>query len=175
MERKAWLKKIHDKGGLPPFLAMQYSLTVSDANLLISRLEQQDILFPQTEMSIMDLQGNKQLDPSEYPYAHLALQLATVRSRKNRLLKPTNGDDDLFRAWANAAVKAFTDDLVVQMLGAHGTKQDKPAVNQSRGYAVRASGHGGGLRRGAGETSGTATTSSVGTMAAIRRTGKMRG
>lgn len=115
-ERRAWLRDLRDNDERPSFLAEQYSLSTMDALGLVSRLEQGDCLFPRMEVGFMDLMVNKALEPKNYPFAHLALQLATVRLRGNRLLKPANRDDDLFRAWANAAVKAFSDELVIDML-----------------------------------------------------------
>lgn len=115
-ERRAWLRDLRDNDERPSFIAEQYSLGTGDALNLVSRLEQGDCLFPRMEVGLMELMVNKGLEPKNYPYAHLALQLATVRLRGNRLLKPANRDDDLFRAWANAAVKAFSDELIVDML-----------------------------------------------------------
>lgn len=115
-ERRSWLRDLRDNDERPSFIAEQYSLGTGDALSLVSRLEQGDCLFPRMEVGLMELMVNKGLEPKNYPYAHLALQLATVRLRGNRLLKPANRDDDLFRAWANAAVKAFSDELIVDML-----------------------------------------------------------
>lgn len=115
-ERRRWLKELRDKDQRPAFMADQYSLTMADATMLVSRMEQGDCLFPALEVGVMELLVNRALDPALYPYAQLALQISTVRARGARLLKPIGGDDDLFRAWANAAVKALTDEMVVDLL-----------------------------------------------------------
>ena len=138
--------------------------------MLVSRLEQGDCLFPAMEVDMMELMVNKSLDPTDYPYAHLGLQMATIRARGNRLLKPVNRDDDLFRAWANAAVKAFRDDLVIYML-----KQENRAVVSKGRTNVNA--HvslgmvGKGLRQGANMQGGTHSNSGVAGFPVIVRKG----
>jgi hypothetical protein len=139
--------------------------------MLVSRLEQGDCLFPAMEIDMMELMVNKSLDPWEYPFAHLGLQMATVRARGNRLLKPVNRDDDLFRAWANAAVKAFRDDLVIDML-----KQEGRAKVGVRGHtnvtAHVSLGMGGkGLRQVTSMQSGTHSNSGVSGFPIIVRKG----
>ena len=114
--RRSWLHGLAKRNERPAFLADQYSLNMADALMLISRMEQGDCLFPAMEVPFMDLMVNPQLDATKSPFTHLALQTATVRARGNRLIKPANRDDDLFRAWTNAAVPAFTDELVIDLL-----------------------------------------------------------
>lgn len=114
--RRSWLYRLAREDKRPAFIADQYSLNMADALMLISRMEQGDCLFPAMEVPFMDLMVNQQLDATKYPFTHLATQMATVRARGSRLLKPANRDDDLFRAWCNAAVPAFTDDLVTDLL-----------------------------------------------------------
>jgi hypothetical protein len=130
-ERRTWLRDLRDSDERPRFLAEQYSLSAVDALGLVSRLEQGDCLFPRMEVGLMELMVNKSLEPKNYPFTHLALQLATVRLRGNRLLKPTNRDDDLFRAWANAAVKAFSDELIIDMLLQRSSLSTEPAAQAS--------------------------------------------
>jgi len=120
--RRSWLRKLTKMNKRPAFIADKYSLNMADATMLVSRLEQGDCLFPSMEVGFMDLMVNRHLDASAYPFTHLALQMATVRATGNRLLKPLNRDDDLFRAWANAAVPALKDELVMDLL-----KQDHRA------------------------------------------------
>ena len=170
-ERRAWQRDLSNLKTHPAFIADQYSLNVADASMLVSRLEQGDCLFPAMEVDMMELMVNKSLDPTDYPYAHLALQMATIRARGNRLLKPVNRDDDLFRAWANAAVKAFRDDLVIDML-----KQENRAVVSKGRTKVNA--HvslgmvGKGLRQGANMQGGTHSNSGVAGFPVIVRKGK---
>lgn len=146
-ERRRWLKELRDKKQRPAFMADQYSLTMADATLLTSRMEQGDCLFPALEVSIMELLVNRSLDPVIYPYAQLALQLSTVRARGARLLKPVGADDDLFRAWANAAIKAFTDETVIDLLSQETRGQPvQQQITKRSGYVAMAS-SGKGLRR----------------------------
>ncbi len=144
LERNAWLRDLQHKKSLPSFVADNYSLNMADALMLVSRLEQGDCLFPAMEKGMMELMVNTRLDPTDYPFSYLALQMATVRAKGSRLLKPINGDDDLFRAWANAAVKAFSDQLVIDLL-----KQEGRASHRAKtvsGYVSMAMA-GKGLRR----------------------------
>jgi intein/homing endonuclease len=147
-ERRRWLKELRDKNQRPAFVADQYSLTMTDAMMLVSRMEQGDCLFPALEVSIMELLVNRSIDPVAYPYAQLALQISTVRARGARLLKPVGGDDDLFRAWANAAIKALTDEMVVDLLSQETRGQPMQQKNNLKrsGYVSMAS-SGKGLRR----------------------------
>jgi hypothetical protein len=111
-------------------------------------MEQGDCLFPALEVGIMELLVNRSLDPVSYPYSQLALQLSTVRARGARLLKPIGGDDDLFRAWANAAIKAFTDETVVDLLSQETRGQPmQQQSNAKRGSYVSMGSAGKGLRR----------------------------
>ncbi len=159
-ERRRWLKELRDKNQRPAFMADQYSLTMADATMLVSRMEQGDCLFPPLEVSIMELLVNRSIDPVAYPYAQLALQISTVRARGARLLKPVGGDDDLFRAWANAAIKALTDEMVVDLLSQETRGQPMQQKNNSKrsGYVSMASG-GKGLRRTETLQSGTLSNS----------------
>jgi hypothetical protein len=138
--RRSWLRGLVKQNQRPAFIADHYSLTMADARMLIARMEQGDCLFPAMEVPFMDLMVNQQLDATLYPYTHLALQAATVRARGSRLLKPTNRDDDIFRAWTNAAVPAFTDELVIDLLGQDvraepGKKQSSAAFHVFLGQA----------------------------------------
>lgn len=171
-ERRKWLKTLRDKNQRPAFIADQYSLTMADANLLVSRMEQGDCLFPGMEVGVMELLVNKKLDPTLYPYAHLALQTATVRARGTRLLKPVGGDDDLFRAWANAALKALTDEMVVDLLSQDVRAQPTMKTAATKQSHVSFGSTGKGLRR--TENFGVATHSQstgMANMPIVRRGG----
>ena len=174
-ERRAWQRDLTYLKTRPAFIADQYSLNVADASMLVSRLEQGDCLFPAMEVDMMELMVNKTLDPWQYPYAHLALQMATVRARGNRLLKPVNRDDDLFRAWANAAIKAFKDELVIDMLKQEGrakipTTRRQVTTHVSLGMAGK------GLRQVANMQGGTPSNSgSLPGFPVVVRKGSFRG
>jgi hypothetical protein len=139
-ERSRWLRELKADKQQPAFIAERYSLTAADAHMLVARIEQGDFLFPAMERPMLDLMLDKTVDASMYPFAHLALQMATVRSKNNRLLKPVNRDDDLFRAWANCAVNAFQNDLVIDLLQleARPKKDDGKLKDVNRGYSVMA-------------------------------------
>lgn len=174
-ERRKWLKDLRDRNEKPKFLADHYSLNVPDANMLVARMEQGDCLFPAMEVGITELLVNKSLDPVAYPYDQLALQLATVRVRGARLLKPIGGDDDMFRAWANAAVKAFTDDSVIDLLSQNlGSKSTNTRpVGHSRESYVALSQTGKGLRRSGNLSSGalSGSNTTIGNMPLVVRRG----
>lgn len=146
-ERRHWLKTLRDKKQRPAFLADQYSLSLADANMLVSRLEQGDCLFPGLEVGVMELLVNRNLNPADFPYAHLALQMATVRARGARLLKPVGGDDDLFRAWSNAAVKALTDEVVIDLLSQDTRGQPMAPAAKVRDTFISVGVAGKGIRR----------------------------
>lgn len=130
-EQRRWKKAIQEeKKTVTSFLAERYSLDAKDARVLVARLEQGDCLFPAMEIPMMELVLNQQLDPTSYPYAHLALQLSTVRCSGRSLLKPMNGDDDLFRAWANCASRAFLDEVVIGLLMSN-TVDRRPAAKRT--------------------------------------------
>lgn len=124
-EYRKWRADLKKSDDLPPFLAERVFFTVAEANLLVARMEQGDLLFPATERSMYDLVNDKKLRADLYPYAHLALQMSTVRVHGNRLLKPTDRDDDLFRAWAHAAIPALKDEVVRNLLLGEGKKSAK--------------------------------------------------
>ena len=129
-EVRKWKNDLRKEGELPPFVADQVRLTMADANLLVARLEQGDILFPKMERPMFDLVQDSRLDKSLTPYTHLALQFSTVRVSANgsQLRKPAdNGDDDIFRAWAVSATMAFTDETVMALL--KGDSKKAAAVN----------------------------------------------
>jgi hypothetical protein len=145
-EVRKWRAELKREESLPDFVAERVNLTVADANLLVSRLEQGDILFPAMERPLLDLVQDSSLVPEHTPYTHLALQMSTVRAVGNRLYKPSGGgDDDLFRAWAHVAIKAFTDDVVISLLKGE-TRKKSGNHNQNSaplGYvSVGASGRG---------------------------------
>lgn len=146
-ERRRWLKDLRDKKKKPDFVADQYSLTMADALMLVSRMEQGDLLFPALEIGVMEMLVNRAIDPAGYPYSQLALQISTVRARGPRLLKPVGSDDDLFRAWANAAVKALTDDMVIDLLSQDSKVQDLGMPAQTKTSHVSLGSAGKGLRR----------------------------
>lgn len=177
-QRKSWLKGLRDKGQLPAMLAERVSMTTSDAQLIVSKLEQQEFLFPEMEVPMLDLVLDKTMDPSKYPFSHLAMQMATVRVKGNRLLKPTGGDDDLFRAWSNIAYKVATDDLVVDLLKQDG-RSSASAKKQNSGNLVL-SVFSKGKRRGdiptttAHSPSGSATVTSTKGFVTVRRAGGRR-
>jgi hypothetical protein len=166
-ERKSWLRTVQERKGLPPFLADQYSLNMADAMMLASRLEQGDCLFPAVEVPIMELLTNTTLDRTNYPYAHLALQLATVRARGNRLLKPVGGDDDIFRAWANAAYKAFGDEMVHTMLMQDGRAKLRSKNPAHAGY-VSVGRAGKGIQRSDLTQGGTPSSGTAGFPVSVR-------
>lgn len=141
-DRRQWLRDLEYRRERPAFIADQYSLNMADAVMLVSRLEQGDCVFPAMEIGMMELMVNKALNPRDYPFAHLALQMATVRARGNRLLKPATRDDDLFRAWANCAVKAFRDDLVIDLLSQDGRAKDKKVASVASHVSLSMAGKG---------------------------------
>lgn len=175
VDRRAWLRDHVYEETTPSFIADQYRLVMADALMLVSRLEQGDCLFPTIEVGVMELLVNKRLDPLEHPYAHLALQMATVRARGNRLLKPISGDDDLFRAWANAAVKAFTDEMLIEMLKLEGRAKPAKAAHTVSGYVSLGMGGGKGIRRTETLGRGALSTSGVPGMPVVTRKGAFRG
>lgn len=172
-ERRHWLSDLQSKHALPPFIADSYPLSMGDAMMLVARLEQGDCLFPAMERGLMEMMADTRIDPADAPFANLALQMATVRARGNRLLKPNNGDDDLFRAWANAAVKAFSDQLVIDML-----KQEGRAQLHRRGMAsgyVSMAQAGKGLKRAENLRGGTVSSSGDSVSPVVTRRGTFRG
>lgn len=114
--RKQWLSGLEKAHERPAFLADSYSLNMADALTLVGRLQQGDCLFPAMEVPFMELVQSDVHDPTEVPYGNLAKQMATVRARGARLLKPVRGNDDVFRAWTNAVVPAFTNELIRDLL-----------------------------------------------------------
>lgn len=123
-DKKSWLRKLAKDSQLPPFLVEPYSLRITDVTMLRSRLEQGDVLFPALDFSFNEMTDDINVDRSEYPVTHLAVQMATVRAKGIRLYKPNDGDDDLFRAWALAATVAFSHETMNQMLIDSDHKED---------------------------------------------------
>lgn len=171
--RRSWLHGLARRSERPAFIAEHYSLNMADALMLTSRLEQGDCLFPAMEVPFMDLMVNQTLDPSMYPYTHLALQLATVRARGNRLIKPLNRDDDIFRAWTNAAVPAFTNDLVVDLLGQE--FRAEPTKKKTANFHVSLGQTGKGIRSVENMGGGAVSTSGTADFPVVVRKGTFRG
>ena len=136
-EVRRWRNGLRADDELPPFIAERTALSVADANLLVTRIEQGDCLFPPMEVPMLDVIQNKSRSSDDTPFTQLAVQMATVRVKGNRLLKPADRDDDLFRAWSHAAIKAFTDETVMAMLNDTSVANTTPEKTQLR-YAVRA-------------------------------------
>jgi len=172
--RRSWLHKLAKRNERPAFIADKYSLNMADALMLVSRLEQGDCLFPAMEVGFMDLMVNKNLNPSDYPYTHLALQMATIRSSGNRLLKPLNRDDDIFRAWANAAVPAFSNELVIDLLNQEYRAQPSQKRNASS-FHVSMGQTGKGIRQVGNMGGGTVSTSGTAGFPVVVRKGGTRG
>ncbi len=115
-ERRSWLHKINKSNERPAFIADSYSLNLADAHMLIGRMQQGDCLFPAMEVPFMEMIQSDAHDPASVPYTSLAVQLATIRARGARLLKPVRRNDDIFRAWTNAAVPALKDEMIIDLL-----------------------------------------------------------
>lgn len=171
--RRSWLRGLAKRNRRPAFIADHYSLNMADALMLVSRVEQGDCLFPAMEVPFMDLMVNKKLNPTLYPYTHLALQMATVRARGMRLIKPTNRDDDLFRAWANAAVKALTDELVIDLLQQE--VRAEPRSKTAVGFHVSMGQVGKGIRSVENMGGGAVSTSGTPDFPVVVRKGTFRG
>ena len=123
------LKKSIESGS--QFVADQYSLSADDARSLVALVESGQCLFPAAEMPLLDLLFDEKVQRELYPYAHLALQLATVRVRGRSLMKPVRGEDDLFRAWANAVVKA-RDPFIAELLSRPASGVRQPALGSGK-------------------------------------------
>jgi hypothetical protein len=148
-------------------------LNVADSLMLAARVEQGDCLFPCMEVGFMDLMVNKNLNPSDYPYTHLALQAATVRLSGNRLLKPLGRDDDVFRAWANAAVPALTNELVIDLLN-QDVRAERRAGGGASNFHVSMGQVGRGIRPVADLSTGTFSSGGTADFPVIVRKGTFR-
>lgn len=170
-EVRKWKNDLRKEGELPPFIADQVRLTMADANLLVARLEQGDILFPKMERPMFDLVQDSRLEKNLTPFTHLALQFSTVRVSANgsQLRKPAdNGEDDIFRAWAVGAIMAFTDETVMALLkGASKKDVETKSDSAPLGY-VSVGNAGRGVRRIPPGTTGS-------TSLVVRRTGNAGG
>jgi hypothetical protein len=171
-DHRNWKRDLAKRGEAPRFVADQYSLSVADAKTLVGRLEQGECLFPSSEMGMMELLTDPRLKPEDYPYTHLMLQMCTVRARGIRLLKPLSGDDDLFRAWANAAFKALTDETVIGLLTQEGPARPVATkLGMHRPSHVSMGSVGKGLRRTESAAVGTLSHSTTAGMPVVVKRG----
>jgi hypothetical protein len=84
-------------------LSEQYTLKFADLVEVAARLSSGELLLPKPELPVADLQLTYE-NPVEFvegkPILGLILQILTVRQVGRRVTKPTNGEDDMFRALA---------------------------------------------------------------------------
>jgi|SRR5579885_16770 len=98
----------------------KYSLNRQDFLSFRTRLENQEIIFPKPEIPIADLAESNPRTYEPYPISHLLLQILTVREVGNKVIKPLNGFDDLFRATALCEKWVFDHKKELSVIGADG-------------------------------------------------------
>lgn len=174
-ERRKWLRQLAKNNSRPAFIADQYSLNMADALMLVARMEQGDCLFPSMETDFMELMVNKSIDPIDYPFTHLAVQFATVRAKGARLLKPVNRDDDIFRAWTNCAVPAFSNELVIDLLSQEVRAEPMAKKASASQFHVSIGQAGRGVRQAGNIGSGAVSTGGTNDFPVIVRKGLFRG
>jgi hypothetical protein len=84
-------------------MSEQYTLKFMDLTEIGARLSSGELMLPQPELPVEDLRMTYE-NPVEFvdgkPILGLVLQILTVRQVGRRVVKPVNGEDDMFRALA---------------------------------------------------------------------------
>ncbi|KKN64629.1 hypothetical protein LCGC14_0489590 [marine sediment metagenome] len=84
-------------------MSEQYTLKFMDLIEIAARLSSGELMLPKPELPVEDLRLTYE-NPTEFvdgkPILGLILQMLTVRQVGRRVVKPVNGEDDMFRALA---------------------------------------------------------------------------
>jgi hypothetical protein len=128
--------------------ALQYTLKWQDFLQVRSRLIDSSLRLPRFEIPIEDVRkSDRQFEEivRPIPATHLALQILTVRQAGRKVVKPINGNDDLFRCLC-LAVKFLLDPAYTSKFEQYGAglAAGRPPVGvmrSNRGEVVQAAQH----------------------------------
>lgn len=132
------IQRLQDEG----INGIQYSLTYKDFTHIIKKfISAKQILFPTIEMDFEALEPSTAILEDivkDKPVLNMALQLLTVRDLGRRIVKPENGDDDLFRTLALAIwyIQSKEGKRCLGNLGKSSTSNEPRVLGVSRNRSV---------------------------------------
>ena len=97
-----------------------YSLSYKDMDSVRGYINSEAVTIPKLHKPIQEIISDYVSDSPQWqsnPVGALCIQLLTVRDNGHRMMKPLQGDDDIFRAFCLGVVKLFDPSIKLTMQG----------------------------------------------------------
>jgi hypothetical protein len=97
-----------------------YSLSYKDMDSVRGYVNSEAVTIPKLHKPIQEIISDYVSDSPQWqsnPVGALCIQLLTVRDNGHRMMKPLQGDDDIFRAFCLGVVKLFDPSIKLTMQG----------------------------------------------------------